>query len=102
MVQAEVIKSGSETSLSTIRKFSRRVQSAGLIKTVRGGRYFTRPTSKTVKKKHALKRIKRRGEYERLVKEGKIAEPTRHGNTQREHTSTPRRSAFGESTPIAR
>lgn len=100
-IQAEVTKSGSETSLSTIRKFSRRVQGAGLVKTLRARRYFSRDSSKTVKKKRALKLIKRRADYRQLIKEGKMAEPQRRGNYTRPETPRPS-SAFGEGTPIAR
>lgn len=100
-IQAEVVKSGSETSLSTIRKFSRRVQGAGLVKTLRARRYFIRDASKTVKKKRALKLLKRRSEYKKLIKEGKMAEPQRRVSYTREHTPKPS-SAFGEGTPIAR
>lgn len=78
-INAEVSKSGNENALATIRKFSRRVQGAGLIKTVRAGRYYVRDASKIVKKKRALKLIKRRAEYKQLVKEGKVAENTRPG-----------------------
>ena len=53
---------------------ARRVQGAGLVKTVRKGRYFARDASKIVKKKRALKLIKRRAEFKQLVKEGKVAE----------------------------
>lgn len=98
-IQAEVVKSGSENPLSTIRKFSRRVQGAGLVKTMRARRYFTRSASKTVKKKRALKMIKRRTEYRKLIKEGKVAEPQRRGSYM------PRQEAPKsnlESTPIAR
>lgn len=104
-INAEVQKSGSETTLSTIRKFSRRVQGTGLVRTVRGSRYFVRSTSKIVKKKRALKLIKRRAEYKQLVKEGKVVEaPARgsYGNrpsTPRDSNST---SRLGENTPIAR
>lgn len=103
-VNAEVTKTGAENALSTIRKFSRRVQGTGLVKTVRAGRYFARDTSKIVKKKRALKLIKRQAEYKQLVKEGKIAETKpRFGNrntTPREGgSSSPR---LGEGTPIAR
>jgi ribosomal protein S21 len=98
-IQAEVTKSGNENPLATIRKFSRRVQGAGLVKTLRARRYFSRDASKTVKKKRALKMIKRRAEYKQLVKEGKIAEPVRRGNYQQQ--SAPRQT-FGEGTPIAR
>lgn len=73
-VNAEVQKSGNETALATIRKFSRKVQGAGLVKTVRKRRYFARDASKIVKKKRALKLLKRRADYRQLIKEGKIAE----------------------------
>ena len=71
---AEVSKSGNESTLSTIRKFSRRVQGTGLVRTVRGQRYFIRDASKIVKKKRALKLIKRRAAFKQLVKEGKVTE----------------------------
>ena len=83
-INAEVQKSGNETAFSTIRKFSRRVQGTGLIRTVRAARYFSRDTSKTVRKKRALKLLKRREDYRRQIKEGKIAElPARRGAANR-------------------
>lgn len=106
-INAEVQKSGSENALSTIRKFTRRVQGTGLIKAVRAGRYYERQKSKTVQKKRALKLIKRRADFTQMVKEGKIAERPERGhrpNTrpQGEQTSRPSGSGLGESTPIAR
>ncbi|QQG37754.1 MAG: hypothetical protein HYS26_03970 [Candidatus Kaiserbacteria bacterium] len=101
-VNAEVQKTGSESTLSTIRKFSRRVQGTGLVKTVRNRRYYARDASKIVKKKRALKLIKRRAEYRKLVKEGKIAEaPVRPGRPSFNREGS-QGSRFGESTPIAR
>jgi len=107
-INAEVQKSGSENALSTIRKFSRRVQGTGLVKEVRAQRYYKRDASKTVKKKRALKLIKRREDYQQMVKEGKVAEaPVRGGRgTSRmsQSESAPRStgSGLGEGTPIAR
>ncbi len=102
-INAEVQKSGTEPALSTIRKFSRRVQGTGLVKTVRGNRYHSRQTSKTVRKKHALKRLKRRSEFRKLVKEGKVAEPQpRHSRAPRPTTESGSQSRLGETTPIAR
>ena len=98
---AEVQKSGNETALSVIRKFSRRVQGAGLIRTVRAGRYFARDTSKIVKKKRALKLIKRRAEYKQLVKEGKITEAPARG-TGRPGYHSRHSSGQGESSQPAR
>ena len=79
MVNAEVSKTGNESPLSVIRKFSRRVQGTGLIQTTRKRRYFERPMSKSVSKKKALKRIQRREEFRKLVKEGKAVETPRRG-----------------------
>lgn len=109
-INAEVSKTGSESALSTIRKFSRKVQGTGLVKTVRAQRYFEREKSKTVNKKRALKLLKRRAEFKQLVKEGKVAErePRRgmpstqsqaQANAQAPSSSQAR---FGENTPIAR
>ena len=98
-IQAEVAKSGNENPLATIRKFSRRVQGAGLVKTLRARRYFSRDASKKVKKKRALKMIKRRAEYRQQVKEGKIAEPVRRGNYPQGGAQKPTQN---EGAPIAR
>ena len=104
-INAEVQKSGNESTLSTIRKFSRRVQGTGLVRTVRGGRYFTRSASKIVKKKRALKMIKRRADYKRLIKEGKVIEaPTRHGQGGRyrsPQTEQPAATKPAETTTLA-
>ena len=106
-INAEVTKTGSESTLSTIRKFSRRVQGTGLVKTVRGQRYYSRSSSKTVKKKRALKLIKRRADYRQAIKEGKIAEPAPRGygnrpQQNRDQQSSNTTSRLGETTPIAR
>jgi hypothetical protein len=102
MIQAEVSKSGNESTLSMIRKFSRRVQGTGLVRTARAGRYYEREKSKTVQKKRALKLIERRETYRKLVKEGKVAEtPVRRGQ-MRDSSSSSNSGKLGESTPIAR
>jgi len=107
-VNVEINKVGNESALAIIRKFSRRVQGTGLVKTVRKRRYFVRGASKIVKKKRALKLLKRRAEYHQLVKEGKIAEaPVRRSYTRTTQSTSKEgesasRTQFGESTPIAR
>lgn len=76
-VTVEVSKSGNESNMTLIRRFSRRVQEAGIIQTVRGKRYSERPVSKLERKNSALRRIARREEIERLKKLGKIVERKR-------------------------
>ena len=104
MINAEVQKTGSENALSTIRKFSRRVQGTGLIKTVRANRYYVRNGSKTVKKKRALKLIKRREDFRQLVKEGKVVEAPKRGGYNRESSSPSQaqNSSASSSTSTAR
>jgi ribosomal protein S21 len=101
-VNAEVTRTGNETALATIRKFSRRVQGTGLIKSARKRRYFARDASKIVKKKHALKVLKRRADYRQKVKEGKIIEQApRHSYQERRAPQQEQKQGL-ESTPIAR
>lgn len=76
-ITVEVVKTGGENVAATIRKFTRRSQSANTVKVVRRQRYFARASSQTVKKKRALKLIERRENYRKMIKEGKIAEPVR-------------------------
>lgn len=109
MANAEVIKNPGENTLSLIRKFSRRVQGTGLVKIVRAQRYRARPLSKAVSKKKAIKRIARRNEYAKLIKEGKVVEAPRRGGyveraprTTTTETSSTKSSGLGENTPIAR
>lgn len=117
MVNAEVSKAGNESPLAVIRKFSRKVQGTGLIQTARKRRYFSRTSSKTVSKKRALKRLRRRDEYRQLLKEGKVVEAAprrgfqgrtssstapREGNAPARESTAAAPARFGEDTPIAR
>jgi ribosomal protein S21 len=73
-VNVEVTKTGAESGTNLIRRFSKRVQGAGIVPRVRGIRYFSRPQSKTSRKKHALRKIARRETVLELIKQGKLAE----------------------------
>ncbi len=70
----EVIRNNSESSANVIRRFTKRVQGAGIIPKVRGGRYFTRIKSRNVQKFAKLKKLGKRETYEKMVKLGKVAE----------------------------
>ena len=79
-VNAEVSKNENETAINLIRRFSKRVQGAGLIQHLRNRRYFSRPASSAVTRKRALKTIKRREEVRDLIKRGLMSEtPLRRG-----------------------
>jgi len=105
-LNVEVSKTGNETALATIRKFSRKVQGTGLVKNARKRRYYARQTSKIVKKKRALKLLKRRAEYRQKVKEGKIIEAPRRApyarqSNQGSQGSDSSQTRSGEGMPIA-
>ncbi len=75
-VNAQVEKNDGETTVNLIRRFSKRVQGAGIVPRVRGRRYFSRIKSREVRKKQTLKVIKRREEVAELIKLGKMLERT--------------------------
>lgn len=70
----EVQKNNNESSANVIRRFTKRVQGAGIIPKVRGGRYYTRIKSRNVQKTAKLKKLLKRDKYEQLVKLGKVQE----------------------------
>lgn len=76
---AEVQKNDGESTISLIRRFSKRVQGAGVITRIRGNRYYERSKSKLVTRKKALKTIKRREEIAELIKLGKMVEAPKRG-----------------------
>ena len=71
ITNVEVAKQGNETSASLIRRFSKKMQAAGIVKKVRKIRYAGRSQSSLARKKKALKRIAYHARMERLRKLGK-------------------------------
>ena len=76
-VNVEVIKAGTENNANTIRKFTKRVQEAGILRRVRSIRYKDRNRSKYVTKKKTLSSIDRKAKIETLIKLGKNVEKPR-------------------------
>lgn len=74
LTQVEIKRNAHESAASVLKRFTRKVQSAGIINKVKGMRYAERTASEYVKKKHALKGIARRTETARLQKLGKLPE----------------------------
>ncbi len=68
----ELKKNAHENGASLIRRFSRKMQEAGIIPKVKGGRYAVRPMSKLAQKNMRIKSLVRRKEVERLKKLGKM------------------------------
>jgi len=76
----EISRNSGESALSTLRSFTRKVQSAGVIPRMRSLRYSGRIQSPYKVKQKALKRINRRAALAELVKLGKApVKPERGG-----------------------
>jgi ribosomal protein S21 len=75
----EIKKTGNENNITILRKFSKRVQSAGILQRVRSKRYSNRNMSEAVKKKRTLKSILRREEVHELIKMGKLVPDAKKG-----------------------
>lgn len=71
MINVAVEKTSSENGISLIKRFTKRVQGAGILPRVRKLRAHTRKQSQLAKKKRALKSIKNREELQKLIKLGK-------------------------------
>ncbi len=76
MINVEVQRHGNENVGGLLRRFTRKMQSSGVIKRVRGLRYHKRNASQAKQKKDALIRIERTEKYIQLFKEGRVV-PTK-------------------------
>jgi ribosomal protein S21 len=70
----EVERNNNESSANVIRRFTKRVQGAGIVPKVRGGRYYARTKSRNVQRTAKLKKLEKSEVYEKLVKLGKVQE----------------------------
>ena len=68
----EVEKNSNENSASLLRRFSRKVHEANIIRKAKNSRYNNRKPSSLKIKEDALRRIRKRKRIERLKKLGKI------------------------------
>jgi len=73
-INVQVEKNNNESSANVIRRFTKRVQGAGIIPKVRAGRYYARVKSENVNRVAKLKKLAKKVTYEKLLKLGKIPE----------------------------
>jgi ribosomal protein S21 len=71
MINVEITKNPNENSLGVLRRFTRKVQSFGVIPRMRSIRFSGRVQSHYKIKQKALKLMNRRAELAELVKQGK-------------------------------
>ncbi|MSR87554.1 MAG: hypothetical protein EXS69_00030 [Candidatus Zambryskibacteria bacterium] len=73
-VNIEVTKGQNENNLSVLRRFTKRVQAAGVLPRVRSKRYSERIKSGNVKKSKTLEYLKKKEAINELIKLGKQSE----------------------------
>jgi ribosomal protein S21 len=71
MINADVQRHGNENIAGLMRRFSRKIQGAGVVKRVRSLRYYEKSPSQAQMKKDALTRITRSEKYRELFKQGR-------------------------------
>ena len=74
MINVEVTKNSNENNTGVLRRFTKRVQGAGILPRVRGIRYAARVLSPYKTKMKTLKTLKKREEIAKLIKLGKLVE----------------------------
>jgi ribosomal protein S21 len=74
-INVQVDKNNNESSANVIRRFTKRVQGAGILQKVRNGRYHNRLKSKNVDRVTKLRKLANKVTYEKMLKLGKISEP---------------------------
>lgn len=76
-VNIEVVKGPNENNLSVLRRFTKRVQAAGVLPRVRSMRYSERVPSANTRKAKTVAFMKKKAETADLIKAGKMAELTK-------------------------
>ena len=71
-VNVSVVKHNNESSMSLVRRFSKRVLGAGIVKKVKGTRYKLREQSRNKRRASALRRVEKRKKTEEMERLGLI------------------------------
>ncbi len=74
MINVGVDKTNNESNASILRRFTKKVQSSGVLPRVRSIRYASRVLSPYKRKKATLKVLRRKEEIHELIKQGKMLE----------------------------
>jgi len=71
-INVSVEKHGTESSMSLVRRFSKRVLGAGIVRKVKGTRYKLREVSRGKRRASALRRVEKREKTEEKERLGLI------------------------------
>jgi len=83
MVNIEVEKGPNENNLGVLRRFTKRVQAAGILPRVRSKRYSEREKSENVRRAKTLEFLKKKEATAELIKQGKMTEVTKFTRRRR-------------------
>ena len=72
----EIQKNASESNISVLRRFTKRVQGSGVLPRVRSLRYASRTLSPYKVKMQRLSSLEKKAQIQELIKLGKMAERT--------------------------
>jgi hypothetical protein len=73
-VNVDITRKKNENNMSVLKRFTRRMQSSGVLPKVRSLRYLNRDLSVGVRKKKRLESLERKAKVEELIKLGKISQ----------------------------
>lgn len=71
-INVSVTKHGTESSMSLVRRFSKRVLGAGIVRKVKGSRYKLRDLSRGKRRTSALRRVEKHAKIEEKERLGLI------------------------------
>jgi ribosomal protein S21 len=71
-INIDISKNNNENANNVLRRFVKKVRSAGFLQVVRGKRYYTRNASDLRTKRSALVRLERTAEYKKKEKAGLV------------------------------
>lgn len=71
-INVNITKNNNENTNGVLRRFVKKVRTAGFLQEVRGNRYFNRDQSKLKTKRSALVRLKLTQQYQAKEKAGEI------------------------------
>lgn len=78
-INVSVEKTGTENSMSLVRRFSKRVLGSGIIRRVKDNRYYQRNVSQSKRKQAALRRVSKREKNAELERLGLLEPRTSRG-----------------------
>lgn len=78
MVNIEVVKGANENNLSVLRRFTKRVQGAGVLPRVRSKRYTQRVPSRNTRRAKTIVHLKKKEVTAELIKLGKMVEVSKY------------------------